>query len=66
MKPETENATEFERFTSLVDSVLSVPRADVERIKSEPLTKDRRLQDPQYLRQDIEADERRNSQVIPK
>jgi hypothetical protein len=64
MKRDTENATEFDRFTSLVDSVLSVPQADVERIKSEPLSKERRLQDLQYLKQDIEADERRKSQII--
>ena len=57
---------EFDRFTSLVDSVLSVPKADVERIKSEPWpdeTKDRLLN---YLREDIEAEEHRKSQIIPK
>ena len=64
MNCDPENPSEFDKFTDLVDSVLSVPRADVERIKNEPLTKERRLQDLQYLKQDIESDERRKSQII--
>lgn len=64
MKPDAENPTPFDKFTSLVDSVLSIPKAEVDRIKSEPWTKERRLQDLQYLKQDIEAEERRKSQII--
>jgi hypothetical protein len=40
MESKTATSEEFERFTRLVDDVLSVPKADVERIKSEPLYKD--------------------------
>jgi hypothetical protein len=44
---------------------LSVPRADVERIKSEPWTEEKKDRLLGYLKQDIEADERRKSQIIP-
>ncbi len=61
MKPDAEQPSEFEKFTSLVDSVLSVPKTEVDKRISE----ERRLKDLQYLKRDIEADERRKSQVIP-
>jgi hypothetical protein len=99
MKPIPEQPSEFDKFTNLVDAVLSIPKADVERIKSEPwpkekkdrllghlrdelireelkksqvcepkppLSEERRLKDLRYLREVLEAEECRNSQVIPK
>ena len=59
-----ETVSEFDKFTSLVDSVLSVPKADVERVKREPLSEERKLEDLRYLREVIEAEERRNSQIV--
>jgi len=59
-----ETVSEFDKFTSLVDSVLSVPKADVERVKREPLSEERKLQDLRYLREVLEEEERRNSQII--
>ena len=61
MKPGAEKSSEFDRFTSLVDSVISVPKAEVDKRISE----ERRLKDLQYLKQDIETDEHRKSQIIP-
>jgi len=61
MKPDTEQSSEFEKFTSLVDSVLSVPKMEVDKRISE----ERRLKDLEYLKQDIEAADRRKSQIIP-
>ena len=58
---EPEKPTEFDKFTNLVDSVLSVPKAEVDKRISE----ERHLKDLRYFKQDIEADERRNSQIIP-
>jgi hypothetical protein len=98
MKPDTKQPSEYDKFTNLVDAVLSVPKADVERIKSEPwpeekkdrllghlreelireeseksqvcepeppLSHERRVQDLRYLREVLEEEERRNSQIIP-
>jgi len=62
LKPPT--SPEFDKFTSLVDSVLSVPKAEVERIKREPLSEERRLQDLRYLKEVLEAEELRKSQII--
>jgi len=64
MKSSTEQPSEFDKFTSLVDSVLSVPKAEVERIKREPLSEERRLQDLRYLKEVLEEEERRKSQII--
>jgi len=64
MKTSTEQPSEFDKFTSLVDSVLSVPKAEVERIKREPLSEERRLQDLRYLKEVLEEEERRKSQII--
>jgi hypothetical protein len=61
MKADAESTSEFDKFTSLVDSVLSVPKTEVDKRISE----ERRLKDLQYLKRDIEADERRRSQIIP-
>jgi hypothetical protein len=65
MEPKTNKATEFDKFTSLVDSVLSIPKADVERIKSEPWPEEKKDRLLGYLKQDIEDEQRRKSQVIP-
>ena len=65
MKLDAETPSEFDKFTSLVDSVLSVPKADVERIKSEPWPEDKKDRIIGYLKADIKADERHKSQVIP-
>ena len=65
MKPIPEQPSEFDKFTNLVDAVLSIPKADVERIKSEPWPEDKKDRIIGYLKEDIEADERRKSQVIP-
>ena len=59
MKSSAEQPSEFDKFTSLVDSVLSVPKAQLD----EHLSKERRMQDLQYLKEDIEADERRKSDI---
>ena len=64
MKADTESTSEFDKFTTLLDSVLSVPKADVERIKSEPWPEEKKDRLIGYLKQDIEADERRKSQII--
>lgn len=64
MKADSGKTSEFDRFTSLVDSVLSVPKADVERIKREPLSDERVLQDLRYLKRVIEEEERHKSQII--
>jgi hypothetical protein len=61
-KPST--SPEFDKFISLVDAVLSVPKADVERIKSEPWPEEKKDRLLGYLKQDIEADERRKSSII--
>jgi hypothetical protein len=63
MKLNTETPSEFDKFTSLVDSVLSIPKADVERIKSEPWSEEKKDRMLGYLKQDIETDERRKSQI---
>jgi hypothetical protein len=60
MKPDAEQPSEWDRFTSLVDSVLSVPKTEVDKCISE----ERRLKDLQYLKRDIQAEERRKSQII--
>jgi len=59
MKTSTEQPSEFDKFTSLVDNVLSVPKAQID----ERLSRERRLLDLQYLKEDIEAEERHKSQV---
>jgi hypothetical protein len=59
MKPDAEKPSEFDRFTNLVDAVLSVPKAKLD----EPVSRERRLLDLQYLKEDIEAEERRKSQI---
>jgi hypothetical protein len=41
---------EFDRFTNLVDGVLSVPKADLERIKSEPWPEDKKDRMLGYLK----------------
>jgi len=56
-------STEYDRFTSLVDSVLSVPKAEVDRIKSEPWTEEQKDRILGYLRSDLEKEERSKSQV---
>ncbi|WP_263379706.1 hypothetical protein [Granulicella paludicola] len=61
MESKPAKSEEFDKFTSLVDSVLSVPKADVERIKSEPWTEKQKDRLLGYFKQDIEADERRKS-----
>jgi hypothetical protein len=61
-KPST--SPEFDKFISLVDAVLFVPKADVERIKSEPWPEEKKDRLLGYLKQDIEADERRKSGII--
>jgi len=55
-KPPT--SPEFDRFTAVVDQVLSAP-------KPSKLSEERKLQDLRYLREEIEAEERRKSQIIP-
>jgi hypothetical protein len=60
MKPGAEQPSEFDKFTNLVDSVLSVPKTEIDRRISE----ERRLKDLQYLKRDIETEERHKSQVI--
>ena len=60
MKSSTEQPSEFDKFTSLVDTVLSVPKEQL----NERLSRERRLLDLQYLKEDIEAEERHKSQVI--
>jgi len=60
MKPSAEQPSEFDKFTSLVDSVLSVPKAKLD----ERLSHEQRLRDLQYLKEDIEAEERRKSEII--
>jgi len=60
MNCDPENPSEFDKFTDLVDSVLSVPKAHLD----ERLSRERRLLDLQYLKEDIEAEERHKSQVI--
>ena len=59
MKPGEEKPSEFDKFTSLVDSVLSVPKAQLDERPSH----ERRLLDLQYLKEDIEAEERHKSQI---
>ena len=59
MKSSTEQPSEFDKFTSLVDTVLSVPKEQL----NERLSRERRLLDLQYLKEDIEAEERHKSQV---
>ncbi len=39
MKADTATPTEFDRFTALVDQMLSVPKVDLERIKQTPVPK---------------------------
>ena len=53
-------STDYEKFTKLVDNVLSVPKAQLD----ESLSRERRLLDLQYLKEDIEAEERHKSQII--
>jgi len=60
MKSSTEQPSEFDKFTSLVDTVLSVPKEQL----NERLSRERRLLDLQYLKEDIEAEERHKSQII--
>ena len=60
MNCDPENPSEFDKFTDLVDSVLSVPKAHLD----ERLSRERRLLDLQYLKEDIEAEERHKSQII--
>lgn len=59
MKLDAEKPSEFDKFTSLVDNVLSVPKAQID----ERLSRERRLLDLQYLIEDIEAEERHKSQI---
>jgi hypothetical protein len=61
MKTGAEQPSEFDKFTNLVNSVLSVPKKKIDKRISE----ERRLKDLQYLKQDIETEERRKSQIIP-
>jgi hypothetical protein len=61
MESKQAKSEEFDKFTSLVDAVLSVPKAEVDKRVSH----ERRLLDLQYLKEDIEAEERHKSQVIP-
>ena len=63
MKADTESTSEFDKFTTLLDSVLSVPKADVERIKSEPWPEEKKDRLIGYLKEDIEAEERRKSEI---
>ena len=61
MKHDAATPSEFDKFTRLVDSVLSVPKTKVDK----RINEERCLKDLQYLKQDIETDERRKSQIIP-
>jgi len=60
MKPCAEKSSEFDRFTSLVDSVLSVPKAEVDK----RITEERRQKDLRYLKKIIEDEEHHKSQII--
>jgi hypothetical protein len=60
MKTDEPTSPEFDKFTSLVDSVLSVPKAKLD----ERVSEERRLLDLKYLKESIEEDERRHSQII--
>jgi len=63
MKADKESTSEFDKFTILLDSVLSVSKADVERIKSEPWPEEKKDRLIGYLKEDIEAEERRKSEI---
>jgi len=60
MKSDKPTVSEFDKFTSFVDAALSVPKAQLD----ERLSKERRMLDLQYLKEDIEAEERRKSEII--
>jgi hypothetical protein len=69
MESKPTKSPEFDRFTALVDQVLSVPKAEIDRqrdAEKQPVTKERRLLDLRYLREEIEGEESRKSQVVPK
>ncbi|MBW4040372.1 MAG: hypothetical protein HIU91_16245 [Acidobacteria bacterium] len=65
MAAQSDTSPEYDKFTDLVDTVLSVPKKDAERIRYEPMTEEEKSRILPYLRREIEADERRHSQVIP-
>ncbi len=69
MEKKATTSEEFDRFDSLVNRVLSVPKAQAQRIvedtpASGKIPEERRLLDLRYLREELEREDARKSQVV--